>query len=303
MKIMKSIPSAIAATAILLASTTIATTTFAETKATTGQEQVQPPFIEVTGTIESEDVRDNGSYYSIKNDEEIHHLVVTSETLVFDNTGKKVDMNEGDKITAYTFANKPMIFIYPPQYNPEVVIVETEAASMAAVGTFDKHLLDNELSLELNVNEDTDLSSLSGNTVKMDDLKEQHLLVFYTATTRSIPAQTSPHKVVLLDQHDSNHKGLTNPTVDEIIAKDFYDVDRTKMVPLRLIAEELGYKVLSTGKGAILTKGALSFTLTRGELAYGYNKSLRYFDVAPDLLEPGKTYVPVQFIEELTEER
>ena len=46
-------------------------------------------------------------------------------------------------------------------------------------------------------------------------------------------------------------------------------------------------------------KGALSFTITRGQKMYGYNKALRQFEVAPSLLEPTKTYVPVTFVEDL----
>ena len=37
------------------------------------------------------------------------------------------------------------------------------------------------------------------------------------------------------------------------------------MVPLRLIAEKLGFKVEVTPKGAIVSKGALSYTITRGQ--------------------------------------
>ncbi|MFJ5625722.1 stalk domain-containing protein [Peribacillus loiseleuriae] len=300
MKVTKIVP--IAMTALLVGSTALATTTFAKTGAPVEQEQVQSVFIKITGTIESVDVRENASYYSIKEEENTNILVVTAETLVFDNTGKKVGLKKGDKIIAHTYANKPMPLIYPAEYSPEVVIVETEAVGMAAVGTFNKNLLDANLSLKLNVSEETELSSLSGKRVTIADLAEKNLLVFYTITTMSIPAQSSPHKVVVLDQKESDQEIATNAVVEKIIAKDFYEVDGTKMVPLRLIAEELGYKVDSTGTGAILSKGAQTYTITCGEKAYGYNKALRYFEVAPALLKTGKTYVPVQFIQELINE-
>src|SRR5690606_36156347 len=147
-------------------------------------------------------VRDNASYYSIKVGDEPAVLVVTEETPVFDNTGKEVELKKGDKVVAYTYADKPMLAIYPPQYSPDIVIVETEAVSMAAVGTFDENLLDETLSLKLNVGEKTELTSLSGKEVTVDDLKGQNLLVFYTIATMSIPAQTPPEKVVVLDQKD-----------------------------------------------------------------------------------------------------
>lgn len=261
--------------------------------------EVQPVFIKIAGTIDNVDVRDNATYYTMKDGENINVLAVTADTLVFDNTGKKVELKKGDKVEAHTFANKPMLAIYPPQYSPEVVIVKTEAMGEATVGTFDKDLLDANLSLKLNVSEETELSSLSGKEVKITDLADKNLLVFYTITTMSIPAQTPPSKVVVLDQKEADQEAPGDSVIEEIIANDFYDVDGTKMVPLRLLVEELGYKVKSTGKGAIISKGALSYTITRGEKTYGYNKALLNFDVAPALLEPMKTYVPVEFIREL----
>jgi hypothetical protein len=297
MKMAKIIP--IAMTALLVGSTAIAATTFAITGEATEQEQVQPVFIKITGTIESVDVREKARYYSIKEGENTNTLVVTADTLVFDNTGKKVELKKGDKIMAHSYANKPMPLIYPAQYSPEIVIVETEAMGIAAVGTFDKNLLDANLSLKLHISEETELSSVSGKKVKVADLAEKNSLVFYTITTRSIPAQTTPHKVVVLDHREPDQEIATNSVIDEIIAKDFYEVEGTKMVPLRLLAEKLGYKVDTTGKGAIISKGPQTYTITRGEKAYGYNKALRYFEVAPTLLEPGKTYVPVQFIQGL----
>ena len=299
MKMTKVVPFAM--TALLVGSAYVVPTVSANEVPVITSEvpQVLPVFVKIAGTIDSVDVRNNATYYTMKDGENINVLVVTADTLVFDNTGKKVELKKGDKIMAHTYANKPALAIYPPQYSPEVVIVETEEMGFAAVGTFDKNLLDTNLLLKLNVSEETELSSLSGKEVTIANLAEQNLLVFYTFTTRSIPAQTSPSKVVVLDQKDANEKNVADSIIEEIIANDAYEVDGTKMVPLRLLAEELGYKVEATGKGAILSKGAQSYTITRGDKAYGYNKALRHFEVAPALLEPMKTYVPVEFIKEL----
>ncbi|KMY33283.1 copper amine oxidase [Lysinibacillus xylanilyticus] len=263
--------------------------------------QVQPIFIKITGTIENVEKREDSTYYTVKEDENTNVFVVNDDTLVFDNTGKEVKLQKGDKVTAYTYANKPMLMIYPPQYNPEVIIVETKEMGTVEVDFFNKELVNTDNTLKLNVGKETEILSLSGKKVKTEDLAEQHLLVFYTIATMSIPAQTPPSKVVVLDTI-AQEPGETDPSkaaVQEIINNDFYEVEGTKMVPLRLIAEELGFKVESTGKGAIISKGALSYTITRGQKEYGYNKALRYFKVAPALLEPTKTYVPVEFVEEL----
>ncbi|TQR37103.1 copper amine oxidase N-terminal domain-containing protein [Lysinibacillus sphaericus] len=308
MKMTKVVPFAMSA--LLIGGAVVAPTASANegeavvTNATDNNEQnpqVQPIFIKIAGTIENVEKRDDSTYYTVKEEENTNVFVVNDDTLVFDNTGKEVKLQKGDKVTAYTYANKPMLMIYPPQYNPEVIIVETKEMGTVEVDFFNKELVNTDNTLKLNVGKETELLSLSGKKVKAGDLAEQHLLVFYTIATMSIPAQTPPSKVVVLDTI-AQEPGEVDPSkaaVQEIINKDFYEVEGTKMVPLRLIAEELGFKVESTGNGAIISKGALSYTITRDQKEYGYNKALRYFKVAPALLEPTKTYVPVDFVEEL----
>ncbi|MFJ3387973.1 stalk domain-containing protein [Lysinibacillus sp. NPDC086135] len=308
MKMTKVVPFAMSA--LLIGGAVVAPTASANegeavvTNATDNNEQnpqVQPIFIKIAGTIENVEKRDDSTYYTVKEEENTNVFVVNDDTLVFDNTGKEVKLQKGDKVTAYTYANKPMLMIYPPQYNPEVIIVETKEMGTVEVDFFNKELVNTDNTLKLNVGKETELLSLSGKKVKAEDLAEQHLLVFYTIATMSIPAQTPPSKVVVLDTI-AQEPGEVDPSkaaVQEIINKDFYEVEGTKMVPLRLIAEELGFKVESTGNGAIISKGALSYTITRDQKEYGYNKALRYFKVAPALLEPTKTYVPVDFVEEL----
>jgi hypothetical protein len=311
MKMTKVVPFAM--TALLLGSVAIAPSASANggeavvTNATQQDEQspqVQPIFIKVAGTIENVEERNNATYYTTKDGENTNVFVVNKDTLIFDNTGKEVKLQKGDKVTAYTYANKPMLMIYPPQYNPEVIIVESKEMGSVTVDFFNKDLVNTDNSLKLNVGEETVVQSQSGKEVSAKDLAEQHFLVFYTITTRSIPAQTPPTKIIVLDataeeQGEVGEEASSNSAVQEIIKNDFYDINGTTMVPLRLIAEELGFKVESTGTGAIISKGALSYTITRGEKAYGYNKALRHFEVAPALLEPTKTYVPVEFFEEL----
>lgn len=264
--------------------------------------QVQQTFVQLTGVVDSVEKVNGSTYYTVKEGESINVLVVSDDTLVYDNTGKKVELQKGDKVTGYADASKPVILIYPPQYNPEVIIVDKGEVGNVEVDLFNDELINVENTLKLNISEDTEVIYASGKTVKAENfesaLGKQNLVVFYSVSTRSIPAQTTPTKVIVLD----TMKDVVEPEISEvqkIIDTDFYTVNKTKMVPLRLIAEELGYKVESTGKGAVVSKGNVSYTITRGQKEYGYNKSLRKFKVAPALLEKGKTYVPVDFVEEL----
>ncbi|WP_446936389.1 stalk domain-containing protein [Lysinibacillus fusiformis] len=276
----------------------------------TNEQQAQPVFVKVTGKVENVDVRDNATYYTVVEGELTNIVVVDKDSLVFDNMGKEVKLRKGDKVSAYSYAKKPMLAIYPPQYNPEVIIVEKDNMGSVEVDYFDKNLIDTDNYLKLNVGEDTKIESVSGKELKASDLEEQHLVVFYTIATMSIPAQTPPSKVIVLDNIEKEEPVEVDPVptpeptpdngaIEEIIQKDFYEVEGTKMVPLRLIVEKLGFEVEVTPKGAIISKGAVSYTITRGQKEYGYNKAIRQFDVAPALLESGKTYVPVEFVEEL----
>ncbi|MGE8003700.1 stalk domain-containing protein [Lysinibacillus sp. NPDC093216] len=265
------------------------------------QIQIDPVHIFNTtyGTVEKVNSSEKITYFTVKDGDQTNILEITKDTLVFDNTGKKVDLKEGDKIVAYTFANKPQKLIYPPQFNPEVVIIETKEAGFVEVDYFFENLTNTYDMLKLSIGENTELLNTKGEKVAAKDLVEKNLVVFYTASTKSIPAQTTPSKVIVLDDESGN---TTENTIDaeiaEIIATDYYEVDGTKMVPLRLIAEKLGYTVDSTGKGAIVSKGNLSYTITRGEKMFGYNKALRSLNEAPALLGGNKTYVPVEFVEE-----
>src|SRR5699024_10038882 len=188
--------------------------------------------------------------YTLDGKEEQFVLAVNEETLIYDNAGKKTKLKIGDSVSAYTDSNKPMILIFPPQYTHDVVIVEKDEESTAVVGIFDDELVDPYLKLQLNVDDSSDISSASVDPVKVDELKGNDLLVFYKVTTRSMPAQTSPEKVVLLDEIEAVDE---DATVEQIIENDQYMVDGVKMVPLRLLAEKLGYVVDSTGVGAIVS--------------------------------------------------
>ena len=87
-----------------------------------------------------------------------------------------------------------------------------------------------------------------------------------------------------------------------MIEGDHYVKDGVKMIPLRKVAEEtrlLCYNPSLKINGALLTKGKISFTISRGEKNYGFNKSLQQFTVAPELIGGNKTYVSEEFLDML----
>jgi len=259
--------------------------------------QVQENFLKLTGTLSSLEKNENGLLYGlIEQQDNVFNIVVGEETVVVDNTGKRVELKEGMDFTAYVDGNKPMILIYPPQYSPDLVIVQTEEVGFAEVTQFDENFANE--SLKLNISDETVIENLSGTAVEAKNIVGIDVAVFYKFTTFSIPAQTTPSKIIVLS-YDEEELSREIVAVQAIIKNDFYEVNGVTMVPLRLIAEKLGWTVKSTGKGAIVSKDNATFTITRGEKLYGYNRAVDYFEQAPALLEPTKTYVPVEFVDRL----
>mgnify|MGYP003513384924 FL=1 len=259
--------------------------------------QVQEKFLKLTGTLSSLEKNENGLLHGvIEQQDNVFNIVVGEETVVVDNTGKRVELKEGMDFTAYVDGNKPMILIYPPQYSPDLVIVQTEEIGFAEVAQFDENFANE--SLKLNISDETVIENLSGTAVEAKNIVGVNVAVFYKFTTFSIPAQTTPSKIIVLS-YDEEELSEEMVQLQTIIKNDFYEVNGVTMVPLRLIAEKLGWTVTSTGKGAIVSKDNATFTITRGEKLYGHNRAVDYFEQAPALLEPTKTYVPVEFVDRL----
>lgn len=259
---------------------------------------IAPNFISVSGIIDSKEVRGEATYYFSKEMDNPFYIVVSKDTLVFDNEGNALELKVGDSITAHMYANTSMIAIYPPQYSPKVVIVDTGSASLATVGTFNGNLFDVANSIKLNISDEQNIVDEQGNKIEVSGFKGGDAVVFSTISTMSFPAQLPPTKIVVIAQEEDTVL-TAEDEIFALIKKDMYEVNGKTMVPLRRVAEYYSFKVEYTGKGAIISKGALTYTVTLGEKKYGHNRALRQFTEAPALLEKYKTYVELDFAVQL----
>lgn len=278
-------------------------------------------FMRATGVITNIENRDNDLMVTVENEEGLITIFrIQDKTLLF-NSGtteeiQPADLKKNLKVEAYYDKNKPMILIYPAQITPELFfVIDEEKPGSVKVGKFDEDFLSLDKELKLNIGEETTIVNQQGEKINKGDLSGKELAVFYSITTRSLPPQTPPDKIVALDpltdEGTNEEEGEETPEIPEtqdipnsvvkMIANDHYMKDGVKMIPLRKVAEELGYTVVSQPKvnGAILTKENRSFTITRGELTYGFNKSLQKFEAAPELHEWNKTYVSEDFLKAL----
>ena len=113
---------------------------------------------------------------------------------------KREDLKEGFEISAFFKENTPMTLSMPPQTTPEAIVIhDNEEDGFIKLAHFNNELKDTNNELKLNISEETVLVNAKGDKVDASDLEDSDLMVFYTVSTRSIPAQTSPEKVIVLD--------------------------------------------------------------------------------------------------------
>ena len=122
--------------------------------------------------------------------------MVTPATFVLDYVQLQVGMNA----VFYYRADAPAPLIYPPQFSAVVIVPEQESR-FVYVGNFDEEQISADGSLQLNMEDDVQVVT-TNNQKFLGNITNKDLVVSYTNSTRSIPAQTTPENVVVLCQNN-----------------------------------------------------------------------------------------------------
>lgn len=120
------------------------------------------------------------------------NVIVSSETFVID----QVTLRPGMQVAAFYDSMAPVPLIFPPQYNA-LVIGRIRGQEQIAVNFFNRNLVAEDNSLQLNISNRTDVTASNGQRFTCP-LGNRVLIVFFTNTTRSIPPQTTPSRVIVL---------------------------------------------------------------------------------------------------------
>lgn len=118
-------------------------------------------------------------------------FVLSPGTYVTDN----IQLRPGMRITSFYDANMPVPLIYPPQYQASF-ISRIEPGETVVVTYFDKNLTSSENPLKLNVDSATRVTTANGQPYTCS-LANHLLMVYYSQTTRSIPPQTTPDRIIV----------------------------------------------------------------------------------------------------------
>ncbi len=129
---------------------------------------------------------------SLRTENGIVNFAVDMDTVIIDSR----QLRQGMRVAAFYDSNLPVPLIFPPQYRAQIVTV-LGRNEQVMLNYFDENLTATDGSLQLNVGAGTVIKTINGQNITCN-LGEHILLVYYTVTTRSIPPQTTPRKIIVL---------------------------------------------------------------------------------------------------------
>ena len=181
-------------------------------------------------------------------------FVITDETYII---GELNELAVDSEFTGFYDANVPVPMIYPPQHRAIVIALDMGDGQSVKADRFNEELISDDNTLKLNIGEKTEIIYQDGTEFEGDisELANRKLIVVYDISTRSIPAQTTPSSVIIL------YEKVVPPIADLILTDGemgvfidgvkiesptpYFDVASfVPMVPLRAVAEALGYEVV-----------------------------------------------------------
>ncbi|MEK4027510.1 hypothetical protein MKZ02_02995 [Pseudobacillus sp. FSL P4-0506] len=102
----------------------------------------------------------------------------------------------GDKVTGYYDANAPAPLIFPPQFQA-LVMAKFNPLQNVKVDYFNSQLESSDGQLKLNLSPFTQIVLTNGQAFS-NNPANRNLIAIYGPSTKSIPAQTTPYKIIVL---------------------------------------------------------------------------------------------------------
>ncbi|MEH7097108.1 hypothetical protein [Neobacillus vireti] len=121
----------------------------------------------------------------------IVNFVISPSTYFVDH----VMVSVGDRVTGYYDGNAPALLIYPPQYQA-LVMVKDSSYQNVKVDYFNNELESSDGRLRLNISPFTQVVLRNGQLFTRNPANRD-LIVIYGAVTKSIPAQTTPYRIIV----------------------------------------------------------------------------------------------------------
>ncbi|WP_053363469.1 hypothetical protein [Bacillus sp. FJAT-27251] len=120
------------------------------------------------------------------------NFVVSPATYFVDH----VMLSVGDRVTGYYDGDAPALLIYPPQYRA-LAMVKDSPYQNVKVDYFNSQLVSSDGRLRLDITPFTKVLLTNGQAFSRNPANRD-LIVIYGSATKSIPAQTTPYRIIVL---------------------------------------------------------------------------------------------------------
>lgn len=132
-------------------------------------------------------------YFTVEDDNgSITNFMVTPTTFVLDFATLQV----GQRCTFWYRLDAPAVLIFPPRYTAVAAAVDRNDR-MVDVSFYNEELVNERMTLQLRMDDSVEVYT-SNNQTFVGNPANHALVVSYTTSTRSIPAQTTPARVYVL---------------------------------------------------------------------------------------------------------
>ena len=163
-------------------------------------------FIEVTGFIRSVQHFNGDILLEIwdgKDKDHVTNLIINQFTVLTTLIGEELEVTDDLKdcyLTAYVNRRKPVLAIYPPRFYPELVAIRVkDQFGFVQFGFFNEDLFSEQLNIKLTIGEETEIVDSFGEPLEASYIQNNYAFIYYTRSTRSIPAQVPAIKVVVYE--------------------------------------------------------------------------------------------------------
>ncbi len=129
---------------------------------------------------------------SVRTNSEVINFIVSADTRIIDS----VRLRRGMRIAAFYDMTLPVPAIYPPRYQAELITM-LRGGQNVKLDYFDDDLVSADNTLRLNISPMTNILTVNGQRFTCSP-RNMELLVYYTTSTFSIPAQTTPQKIIVM---------------------------------------------------------------------------------------------------------
>lgn len=204
-------------------------------------------------------------------------------------------LEKGDEIVAFISNKAPMTRSIPPQVSPK--LIATNPSKVYSVDL--DYYMDNNIGaadrLVINGTDNCDIKTIDGDVYK-EKISGHELLVLYKVSTRSLPPQTNPEIIRVMDVKKVAEEDYTSILKKNIKA---LTINGIEQYPIRQFFELIGFQVSWDAKNATIIIKAegkeIKIDSKNSEFKVGEEK----VKISNFSLTKGRTYADEQFFKDI----